>query len=61
MKKFIKELKEITDPLDMLIYVFENNQYFGYDSYYSEVRDAIFLQVEKVIEQNNREEVRYET
>lgn len=42
-------LKNVTDPLEMLKIILSNHEYFGYDSYYSDLRRAMLEQVERIV------------
>jgi hypothetical protein len=48
-EEWIKEIKEIRDPVKMLQTIVDNEQYFGYDSYYADLREAMLKQAEKIL------------
>ena len=48
--EYIADIKKITDPVEMLECVLENEGYYGYDPYYAEMRDAVMLQVKAVLD-----------
>lgn len=56
---FRAEIERISDPVQMLEAVRDNEQYFGYDPYYKEIRDVIFAQVETVIHNSKKKRESY--
>ena len=48
--EWIKEIKTITDPVKMLRTIIDNEQYFGFDPYYKDIREAILKQAEYIVE-----------
>lgn len=50
-----EKIKSISDPLEMLKVIFDNEQFFGYDSYYSDLRSTMLDQAEVIIRKGNKE------
>ena len=48
--EWIEIVKKITDPLEMLKVIVDNEQYFGHDQYYNDLRKAMLDQAAKIIE-----------
>lgn len=50
--EWIGTLHKITKPLDALRLVAENDEYFGYDPYYADIRNAIMKVVRDVLDKH---------
>ncbi len=46
---FMESLLAINDPIDMLEAICENQDYLGYDPYYSDFRECLLGQAEKIV------------
>ncbi len=48
--EFIAQVKTITDPVEMLEALLNNDMFLGYDPYYADLRAALLDQAEQVVE-----------
>lgn len=46
---WIKKVRKIKDPMLMLKTIVENERYFGYDSYYSDLRSAMLETAAEIV------------
>lgn len=48
-EKWKQYITQITDPVEMLRVIVENQDFLGYDSYYSDLRKVLLQQAEKIV------------
>jgi hypothetical protein len=51
---WVKEVKGITDPIDMLAIIVENQDYLGFDPYYADLHKVMIDQAEKIVLLHNK-------
>ena len=56
-KEWFEKVKKITNPIEMLELIVEDESYFGYDSYYADFRNAMLRQATKISNEDNTGEV----
>jgi hypothetical protein len=47
--QFIKRIKTITDPLEMLAAIVAHEDLLGFDKYYARLRAVLLTQAEKIV------------
>lgn len=52
--EFIKRIRAIKDPVELLSEIVENETFLGYDSYYRDLRGALLDQAYKIVEANRK-------
>lgn len=50
-EKFIESILAIKDPVEMLRKIVDNQDYLGYDPYYSDFRAALLGTAEKILKE----------
>ena len=55
-KDWFKKVKKITDPVEMLELIVEEESYFGYDSYYADFRQAMLHQAQEIVDKAKMED-----
>ena len=47
-----EELEKIDDPIDMLLAIVHYNDSYGWDSYYRDLKDSLFSQIIRILDEN---------
>lgn len=51
---WIQQVQQISDPIKMLRCILDNQDFLGYDPYYSDLRGAMLLQIEKILSEQEQ-------
>ena len=49
--EWIEQVKKISNPVEMLQCIVDNEEYFGYDPYYKDLREAMLTRAWEIVSQ----------